>query len=100
MLDRIPDQGLILGDNPKDGAHCSATRANDGHYAFIYTPTGRKLNVNTAHLKGKQFFKAKWFNPRNGVFSMAFKIDKKPQLTFTPPTSGDALDWVLILEAG
>jgi hypothetical protein len=100
MLDRIPDQSLILGDNPKDGAHCSATRANDGHYAFIYTPTGRKLNINTTNLKGKRAFKAKWFNPRTGVFSSAFKIDRKPELTFTPPTNGEALDWVLILENG
>lgn len=100
VLDRIPDQGLILGDNPKDGTHCSATRANDGHYAFIYTPTGRKLTINTTNLKDSRFFKARWFNPRDGVFGRAFKMDRKPQLSFTPPTSGGALDWVLVLEAG
>ncbi|ATP55932.1 hypothetical protein CPT03_05365 [Pedobacter ginsengisoli] len=100
MLDRIPDQDLISGENPKDGAYCSATRAKDGHYAFIYTPTGRKLTVNTTNLKGNRLFKARWFNPRDGVFSASFKIERKPQLSFTPPTSGQAIDWVLVLEKG
>jgi hypothetical protein len=99
MLDRIPDQALILSENPKDSAYCSATRAEDGKYAFIYTPTGRNLQINTENLKGKNLT-VKWFNPRNGEFTKPNNLAKKPALTFSPPVSGEGKDWVLVLSSG
>ncbi|MES2830347.1 MAG: glycoside hydrolase family 140 protein [Bacteroidota bacterium] len=97
FLDRIPDQTLIAGNNPKTGEYCSATRAADGHYAFIYTPTGKSLSLNTKVLKGVALY-SKWFNPRTGAFTSVKREVKKPEMTFNPPTSGGAAnDWVLVL---
>lgn len=96
VLDRIPDQTLIANDNQKDSSYCSATRAADGHYAFVYTPTGKTLQVKTANLKGKNLY-AKWYNPRNGEFTETRKLDKEPVLAFKPPESGNGKDWVLVL---
>ncbi|MGV8879592.1 MAG: glycoside hydrolase family 140 protein [Sphingobacteriaceae bacterium] len=96
--DRIPDQGLIINENLKDSAYCVATRAADGHYAFIYTPTGRNLEVNTENLKGRNF-SIQWFNPRNGEFSTPVKIVKQLTLILSPPVNGEGKDWVLVLTA-
>lgn len=97
FLDRIPDQSLISGENPKSGEYCSATRATDGHYAFIYTPTGKSLHINTKSLKGNMLY-SKWFNPRLGTFTSVKKQAKRQNMTFEPPTKGGANnDWVLVL---
>jgi hypothetical protein len=96
FLDRIPDQSLIIGENPNTNEYCSATRASDGHYAFIYTPTGKDLTINTSSITGSSVF-VKWFNPRNGTFSTVIKNTKTPQMKFTPPTKGNTNDWVLVL---
>jgi hypothetical protein len=96
FLDRVPDQSLIIGDNPNTGEYCSATRASDGHYAFIYTPTGKDLTINTSMLAGPSLF-AKWYNPRNGSYSPVVKRLKKDEMVFSPPTKGINNDWVLVL---
>lgn len=99
VLDRIPDQSLIVQDNPKDSAYCSATRAADGHYAFVYTPTGKIVQVKTTNLRGTGLL-VRWFNPRNGEFSTPKKIKREPVLSFKPPTSGNPQsDWVLVLSS-
>lgn len=96
VTDRIPDQSLVGFNNPKDSAYCSATRAQDGHYAFIYTPTGRSLKINTANLKGKKVF-TKWFNPRDGKFSRSVQMVKQHQISMSPPSGGSGIDWVLVI---
>jgi hypothetical protein len=96
FLTRIPDQSLISGDNPQDSSYCSATRDQDGSYAFVYTPTGKALQVNTSNLKGKTLT-VQWYNPRSGTYGDLNKIQKRQQMTFAPPDSGEAKDWVLIL---
>jgi hypothetical protein len=96
FLDRIPDQSLIHGENPNTSEYCSATRASDGHYAFIYTPTGKNLTVNTNSFKGTTII-AQWYNPRTGIFGQTAKKTKESQMSFSPPTSGNNLDWVLVL---
>ncbi|MBC7567607.1 MAG: glycoside hydrolase family 140 protein [Pedobacter sp.] len=96
FLDRIPDQSLIIGDNPNTNEYCSATRASDGHYAFIYTPTGRDLKIKTSILSGSSLFE-KWYNPREGTFGPKSKKVKNPEMIFSPPTKGGNNDWVLVL---
>ncbi|RZL12256.1 MAG: hypothetical protein EOO89_19845, partial [Pedobacter sp.] len=96
FLDRIPDQSLIVGENPNTNEYCSATRASDGHYAFIYTPTGKNLTINTSSIAGTDIY-SKWFNPRNGTFSSTTKNTKAIQMNFNTPTKGGNNDWVLVL---
>lgn len=96
FLDRIPDQSLIIGNNPSTPEYCSATRALDGHYAFIYTPTGKNLEIRTSLLPGSSLI-VKWYNPRNGTSTQTIKMVKKPEMAFKPPTQGGNNDWVLVL---
>lgn len=96
FLDRVPDQSLILGDNPKTSEYCVSTRAEDGHYAFVYTPTGKTLRINTKKLKGKKL-RYKWFNPRSGTFTKQAQLLKKEEMEFSVPEESGKRDWVLVL---
>jgi hypothetical protein len=98
FLKRIPDQSLIIGTQAKDSTHVSATRAADGSYAFIYTPAGQDLDINTGLLNGKKL-KVSWYNPRNGHFSRKKKRKKKPEMHFIPSAKNGKQDWVLVLDA-
>jgi hypothetical protein len=96
MLTRIPDQSLIVGNNPQDSSYCAATRAANGSYAFVYTPTGKQMQINTRSLKGAHLL-AQWYNPRTGVFSKQDVLEKKLQMLFAPPGHAEGIDWVLVL---
>jgi hypothetical protein len=81
-----PDRALLAED--ADAAdfsdHVMASRATDGSFAVLYTPTARTLRLNTAG-----FRRAVWLNPRDGV--------RRPAplaATMTPPGPGD---WLLLL---
>jgi len=95
--DRVPDQTMIVGDNPKDSSYVAATRAADGRFAFIYTPTGKTLTINTTNLKGKKI-SASWFDPKTGNYTSILTSRKKNTLTFTPLSSGETFDSILVLE--
>ena len=40
---------------------------------------------------------ARWFNPRTGDYSFIGLFDTSAPQTFTPPTPGELLDWILVL---
>jgi hypothetical protein len=99
MLERIPDQSMVLGENdPMEGYYISANRSSKGTFAFIYTPFGRVLNLNTTNLKGGSL-NVSWFNPRTGEMTTAVKMEKQPEMAFMPPSKGEGMDWVLVLDA-
>ncbi|WP_394993268.1 glycoside hydrolase family 140 protein [Emticicia sp.] len=95
ILDRIPDQTLIVDNNLSAYERVQATRGND--YAFIYTALGKPMTVNLGKITGFQL-SASWFNPRNGEMKDAGKLENKGTKQFTPPTSGYGQDWVLVLD--
>ncbi|MHA4895838.1 glycoside hydrolase family 140 protein [Pedobacter sp. PWIIR3] len=97
FLDRIPDQSLIIGENPKTAEYCVATRAADGHYAFIYTPTGKALHINMVNIKGDQI-NSKWFNTRSGEFTKQVLATKLKDMTFNTPGQHPGKDWVLVIK--
>jgi hypothetical protein len=106
VLGRIPDQSLVVGDAGEFEERVQATRAQDGTYAFIYVTNGRTFTIDLSRLSGKQV-RAWWFDPRNGSACDALGRPAErafaeypadaPQ-TFTPPSSGEDNDWVLILD--
>ncbi|CAD5262960.1 MULTISPECIES: glycoside hydrolase family 140 protein [unclassified Imperialibacter] len=99
MLERIPDQSMVLGENdPMQGYYISANRSSKGAFAFVYTPFGRVLNLNTTSLKGASL-NVSWFNPRTGEMTTAVKMEKQPEMAFMPPSKGEGMDWVLVLDA-
>ncbi len=94
----VPDQSLVVGDNPKGPDHVRAARAADGGFALLYTPTGKTLTVNTQPMAGKKL-SAWWFDPRTGKASHIGLMDKPQQHTFDPPGQpGRGNDWVLVLD--
>ncbi len=95
MLDRVPDQSIIVENNLTPADRIQATRGRD--YAFVYTSSGRPFSVNPGKISG-QSISANWFDPRTGKTKPAGSFaNQKPQ-QFTPPDSGYGHDWVLILD--
>jgi hypothetical protein len=103
FLSRIPDASIIV-----DGLYTSlmpgagrvrfvATRDQEGTYAMVYAPVGRKFTVNMELIKGQKVV-AWWYNPRNGKAVKIGTSDNKGQRSFIPPDPGEYLDWILVLD--
>jgi hypothetical protein len=103
FLSRIPDDSVIVtGDVPTavPGAgryRFVATRDREGSYAMVYAPVGRKFSVRMDVIQGPKV-KAWWFNPRDGSASVIGEFSNEGVRQFTPPTPGENLDWVLVLD--
>jgi len=92
----VPDQGII--NDPGEGAdHIKAARAEDGSFAFVYAPTGKKMAVALSKIKGQRV-KGYWYNPRNGVSTVIGLFSGSGVVEFMPPTKGRGNDWVLVLD--
>jgi hypothetical protein len=103
VLSRIPDDTIIVTDTvptsvPGAGTrHYAGTRDKGGTYAFVYAPVGRPLSVKMNVIKGEKA-KAWWFNPRTGKAESIGEFPTQGEHRFTPPDSGELLDWVLVLD--
>jgi len=103
FFSRIPDNSIIVANNiptsvPGAGSYkYVATRDEEGTYAMIYVPVGRKFSVKMDVIKGK-IVTAWWYNPRNGKATKIGKFSNAGQQAFIPPTHGEALDWILVLD--
>ncbi|MEO6639188.1 MAG: glycoside hydrolase family 140 protein [Ginsengibacter sp.] len=95
MLERVPDQTLIIENNYVPAERIQATRGID--YAFIYTSQGKPFTVHLKMIKGATLH-AYWFNPRNGKTTEFGNITNKEDKKFTPSTSGYGQDWILVLD--
>jgi len=104
FLSRIPDNSIIIADDvptsvPGAGQYrFVATRDSEGTYAMVYAPVGRSFTVKMDAVRSAEVT-AWWYNPRNGE---ATKIGEFPGFgtrTFTPPTPGENLDWILVLDS-
>ncbi|AQG80623.1 glycoside hydrolase family 140 protein [Spirosoma montaniterrae] len=96
ITDRIPDQSLLAGHQPKDDEYIVATRTTDGRFVLVYTPTGRTFGIDTRELAGESVC-WHWFNPRDGSETVPQTVPKTAVLSFQPPNSGYGHDWVLLL---
>lgn len=97
FLSRIPDQSLVAEQPGGDLDYVAATRSSDGSYAMLYFPTGKPATVRIDRLAGPQV-KAWWFDPRTGAATEAGTFSTREARSFTPPTSGEHNDWVLVLD--
>ncbi|RAL16774.1 glycoside hydrolase family 140 protein [Aspergillus homomorphus CBS 101889] len=96
---RVPAQDLLVGDVGADDARVTATRDRDGGWILVYTPTGKSFQVDTRSLKSCAV-QASWYDPLRGVYSRFDYTQCEQSLvrSFMPPTAGDHVDWVLVLE--
>jgi hypothetical protein len=97
MLARIPDQTMLVSDPKATTDRIQATRASDGSYAFVYSASGRAIEVRLDSMPGKAI-RAWWYDPRTGVAKAIGRFRKTATREFRPPTSGDNNDWVLVLD--
>ncbi len=103
FLTRIPDNSIIVTGEvpsavPGRGAYTYvATRDQQGTYAMVYVPAGRKFGVNMDVIKGENIV-AWWYNPRNGEAKRIGKYTNTGIQTFNTPTPGESLDWILVLD--
>ena len=75
-----------------------ATMDSDGSWAMVYAPIGRTFSVRGDMLRCERIT-AWWYDPRTGKAEKIGSIDNDGSpLTFTPPASGEAQDWVLVLD--
>jgi hypothetical protein len=98
MLLRTPDQSLIVGENSTRAVErFAAMRGEDGSYAFVYLPIGKKaVTVQTGKLSG-QTIKAWWYDPRTGKAMHLDDFAKADTHEFKAP-EGEDNDWVLVLD--
>jgi hypothetical protein len=74
-----------------------ATRDAEGRYAMVYAPVGRPFKVRMSAIAGVRV-EAWWFSPRDGKAALIGEFTNEGERTFAPPDSGEALDWVLVLD--
>ena len=96
MLDRIPDQSILIESDETPGERIQATRGKD--YVFVYSCIGKRFRLKMGQIPGEKsaFF---WFNPRTGEKSAKNNVNNTGIQTFTPPSKGYGLDWVMVLES-
>ncbi|HTN70954.1 MAG TPA: glycoside hydrolase family 140 protein [Methylomirabilota bacterium] len=95
-LDRVPDQGLIAGENGVRDNYIAATRGRA--YLFAYVYAGRPFNIRMGAISGKQA-RAWFYDPRNGSAQQIGLFPNRGIRAFTPPGSpAHGNDWVLVLD--
>jgi hypothetical protein len=97
MLQRIPDQSMLVGDAGQTTERIEATRAADGSYAMAYSAAGTPIQLKLDALSGSNLT-AWWYSPRDGSAQKIEDFAKPPTRIFTPPTNGEGNDWVLVLD--
>ena len=94
----VPDSSIVGGDLGAGAERVQAARDERGRYAFVYTPSGRPLDVRLDGLGGEDV-QAWWFDPRTGAATEIGVFDKADVPAFDPP--GDEArgnDWLLVLD--
>lgn len=95
LLERVPDQSLIVENNYVPAERIQATRGND--YVFVYTAAGKPFTMVMGKIKGDRL-NAYWYDPRNGQAKDIGEVPNKGSKQFTPPSTGYGQDWVLVLD--
>lgn len=93
----VPDQGVIAGNTRQGADHVRAALAEDGSFAFVYSPTGRSVTVDLGKIKAEKV-RALWFNPREGKAGVFGEHEGGGKKTFDFFSHGRGNDWLLILE--
>jgi hypothetical protein len=101
MLDRIPDQTMLVNEGNGVAERIQATRGKD--YAFIYSAYGRPIIIKPGKISGSKL-NAYWYDPRTGKSKLIGSFGNNKQLNFIPPlpvaspVPSQKEDWILILD--
>jgi hypothetical protein len=97
MLNRIPDDNIIVSGQGTKEQHMVAFRAEDGSFGMVYLPIGKPITIDLSFIQQRQIH-AWWFNPKNAAVIDIGKINRNKASQFTPPSNGIGNDWVLVLD--
>ena len=64
---------------------------------MIYFPVNKGLTLNLSFLSGSQI-RVWWFQPASGEVAVPVVFQKIATMNFTPPSTGNESDWVLIID--
>lgn len=101
MLDRIPDQSILMTEGSGSSERIQATRGKD--YAFVYSAYGRPIIVRPGKISGTTLT-AHWYDPRTGKSRFIGSFANNKQLRFIPPlpvnspVPSQREDWILVLD--
>jgi len=101
VLDRIPDQSMLVNQGSGSSERIQATRGKD--YAFIYSAYGRTIIFKPGKISGATL-NAYWYDPRTGKSKFIGRFANNKQLSFVPPlpvnspVPSQREDWVLVLD--
>lgn len=101
MLDRIPDQTMLVNEGNGVSERIQATRGKD--YAFVYSAYGRPIIIKPGKISGTKL-NAYWYDPRTGKSKFIGGFANNKQLSFIPPlpvnspVPSQREDWILILD--
>jgi hypothetical protein len=88
----------IITAAPNDGEdRASALRARDGSFALVHLTWGSPVTVDL-ELLTPATVRCSWWDPRTGTGRAFEERPGAGQATFVPPTSGEGVDWVLVLD--
>jgi len=93
----VPRQSIILDGPQTGGAKVRAAVADDGSFAFVYSPAGERFTIDRRWLKTDRVNEI-WFDPRYGIANRIHTADTQAMQTYTPPTQGRGCDWLLVIE--
>jgi len=108
FLTRIPDQGILMGDNPSHASdHIRVTRdgtagQNDASYIMAYLPFYRSFKIDTRVIPGEKL-RVWWYNPQSGHAYPQGTIENDGEYEFS---NWNALikegmggpDWVVVID--
>ena len=95
----VPNQAVILNENPQNADYQMAAVAEDSTFSIIYTPKGKTLSVDLARLASKtNQLLVYWYNPRDGVSTKIGDFKPEGKAEFKAPISSASTDWVLVLD--
>jgi len=92
IFDFVPDQSLILSENPGGELLQCTMIKNDGSKVLAYFPELKEVQLDLSKL-GTEELKVTWFDPRNGKIQ---KAQTSPENMYSPPTDWE--DAILIIE--
>ncbi len=92
--DRVPASEIVANQGERYD-HIAATRG--ANYAFLYTYTGRTIEVKLGFIPGRSVHAA-WFDPRTGQSIKIGTVANSGITSFDPPgDEKNGNDWVLLL---
>ncbi len=93
-----PDQTIVAEENPEGPRHVRAALDKRREFALVYLAVARPIELAMGKVRGAEV-NASWFDPRSGNVVGSQRRANDGTQSFTPPTTGERTDWVLVLDA-